>query len=262
MSCPTPEEVAAFVDGQASQDAATLERHFAECAKCRQHREHFEHLAQAMRSAVPAPDPAFVAQVQRKIAARQQTSRASAGLGLVLAAGVAATVVVLVRGRTETSELAPRGGPVSAAAAVGFEASLHPSSAPAKATRLEEGAALTPGDGLTFTLYNRTGQARFVMLLAQDAKGQVHWFHPAYLSVKDDPASLPVPATPQVVELSEGVTPEDLAPGALVLYALFSEAALHVRQVEAELAKDPAGLAKIPGVQVERQKLVVRGGSP
>lgn len=267
MSCPTPEEVAAYVDGQASQGAGVLEAHFAECEKCRKYREHLEKLTGAMRSSVPAPDPAFVAQVQRKLAAKREPSRTLAGFGLALAAGAVAVLVVFVgRGPTEPPDFAPRGGAVSPAAKVGFEAFLHPGSDPstARATLLQEGARLSPGDGFTFTLYNRTGQERFVMLLAHDAKGEVHWFHPAWLSEKDDPASLPVAAAPQVLELKEGVAAEGLAPGALVLYALFSEAPLRVSQVEAELAKDPAALAKLPGVQVQRLDLavVVQGRPP
>jgi hypothetical protein len=151
---------------------------------------------------------------------------------------------------------------LSPASGFGFEAFAHPKSDPANGKLLQADARLAPEDGFTFTLYNRTGTAHFVMLLARDAQGQVHWFHPPYRTEKEDPASVPLAAAPQVAQLDEGVTAENVAPGELFLYALFSDAPLHVSQVEAALSKDPSGLEKLPGVQVQRMRLVVVRGTP
>src|SRR5690349_3273908 len=53
MACPDASHVHAYVDGEVDAiGAATLERHFEECAQCRSLREELEHMRTAIRQDV------------------------------------------------------------------------------------------------------------------------------------------------------------------------------------------------------------------
>jgi hypothetical protein len=101
---------------------------------------------------------------------------------------------------------------------------------------LLEGATLRPGDGILVRYSNPAPKNVYLMVFAIDAKGTVHWIHPAYLSLSTNPTSLKL--EPQATErvLPEVAEPEDPAPGAMQVYALLSREALDVQSVERRLA--------------------------
>src|SRR5205085_6106264 len=125
---------------------------------------------------------------------------------VALAAALVATVWIARR----PPELTPRGiaSPTGAARHLGFEAFVHPSSRAQARRPLREGDVLSPGDGLSFLLYNRSHQESRFLLFGLDSEGTVHWFYPAYLAPGTDPTSPVLAAAPEVVSLSEGVTPD------------------------------------------------------
>ncbi|HZN93514.1 MAG TPA: hypothetical protein VFB81_12455, partial [Myxococcales bacterium] len=188
-------------------------------------------------------------------------------LGRLVAPALAAAAAVVVtvwiarpaspRLQPGSSEFTARGasspaGP-SAGRHLGFEAFVHPSSRAQARRPLREGDVLTPGDGLSFMLYNRSHQEARFLLFGVDAEGSVHWFYPAYLAPGTDPTSPVLAAVPEVVSLGEGVTPDHPAAGAFQVVAVFAPEELRVQRVEQLLAEGSldALRQKYPGAEIQ-----------
>jgi hypothetical protein len=116
------------------------------------------------------------------------------------------------------------------------------------------GGRISPDDGLLFT-YTNLGPRPFthLMIFAVDASGQVRWFHPAYQEAGTNPASIPI-QTNANVPLAEVVS-HPFAPGPAVVHALFSRRPVHVREVEAWIARRPAAHGATPWPDTYRQTL-------
>jgi hypothetical protein len=112
------------------------------------------------------------------------------------------------------------------------------------------GSTMHAGESLAFAYSNPAElDAGYLMVFGRDAAGHVYWFWPAWSDAADDPASLPVQATPvgaPPVELREAVR-QPLAAGPLTIVGLFTARPLHVRQVEEAVASGLAGLQAFPG---------------
>jgi anti-sigma factor RsiW len=252
-----PDTLAALLDGELTENAARqAHAHLAGCPACARLHAHLLSTSRALAQAGrPPADATFVAGVMERVAG---PSRHPARLWRLLpVAALAAGVGVGLWGG-ELREARPeapagftaRGGPVEGLSRrVGVEVFLHPGSAAQGRRALRAGDTLAPGDGLSFVLTQRSGVALHAMLFAVDARGQVHWFYPAWVEPEDNPLALSLSSAHQVLSLPEGVTPEGLAEGPLEVVALFTPQPHTVREVEALLAgRTPHALASLlPG---------------
>jgi len=237
--CPTEDTFAALVDGELTHNqAGAVREHAQSCAACRARESHLSRLTAALsRLELPA-DEAFVQAVAGKLNRPRPRPRMVLP---ALAAAAAMVVAVLVVRPSPHPGFAARGAASSAEPSgrrrLGFEAFVHPASRAQARRPLRDGDALAPGDGLSFLLYNRSHQEARFLLFGVDAQGAVHWFYPAYLAPGTDPTSPVLAATPEVVSLGEGVTPDHPAPGAFQVVAVFAPEELRVQQVEQLLSE-------------------------
>jgi hypothetical protein len=176
-------------------------------------------------------------------------------LAPALAAAAALAAAVWVSRPAPHPDFTPRGttNPTGPGRHLGFEAFVHPSSRAQARRPLHEGDALAPGDGLSFLLYNRSHQEARFLLFGVDAEHTVHWFYPAYLAPGTDPTSPVLAAAPEVVSLSEGVTPDHPAAGDFQVVAVFAPEELRVQRVEQLLAEGSLDALRrqYPGVEIQ-----------
>jgi hypothetical protein len=117
--------------------------------------------------------------------------------------------------------------------------------APAETQRA--GSLVHAGESLAFSYTNPTPVgACCLMVFGRDVSGRVYWFWPAWNDASEDPASVPISASTQPVELTEAVR-HPLQTGPLTIVGLFTPRPLHVREVEAALAKGLDGLQAFEG---------------
>ncbi|MBZ4419116.1 hypothetical protein [Myxococcus sp. RHSTA-1-4] len=76
---------------------------------------------------------------------------------------------------------------------------------------------------------------RFLMVFARDAAGQVYWYHPSWTDPASNPTAISISPGDTPRELPEAIS-HSLSPGPLTLHAVFLDAPLTVRQMEALLA--------------------------
>jgi putative zinc finger protein len=253
-ACPTEETLAALLDGELTKNQADAVREHAQgCAACRAREAHLTALTSTLsRLELPA-DEAFV----QSVAARLHRPRRRVPLFVPALAAAAALVaaVWVARPAPAPSGLTPRGtaSPAGPARHLGFEAFVHPSSRAQARRPLREGDALSPGDGLSFLLYNRSHQESRFLLFGVDSEGTVHWFYPAYLAPGTDPTSPVLAAAPEVVSLSEGVTPDHPAAGAFQVVAVFAPDELRVQRVEQLLSEGSLDALRrqYPGAEIQ-----------
>jgi hypothetical protein len=92
---------------------------------------------------------------------------------------------------------------------------------------------MSRGDYLLFAYTNQGDKPYpYMMILAVDAAGRVHWFYPAYTSEGTSPRSIPIGGNVSGAELFEKIR-HDFAPGPLWIYGLFTRKPLQVSEVEA-----------------------------
>jgi hypothetical protein len=110
---------------------------------------------------------------------------------------------------------------------------------------------LRPGDDfprtgeLALAYQNGIAKTR-LMVYAVDEHAHVYWFYPAWTSDADDPVAVPIATDEGRHELPDAVRhPFDGAK--LEVHALFLDAPVSVRQVEALVSKQPAGPLSLPG---------------
>jgi hypothetical protein len=183
------------------------------------------------------------------------------GAAAVVAAAAAATTVLSVA-QHETGlgalggRVAARGAGLPSRATVqAFVTRTQAGVAPA----LLEGAVLGPGDGILVRYSNPTERVAYLMVLALDERGDVHWIHPAYLNEHDSPSSLGLEPRTTWRVLDEVAEPENPAPGPLRVYALLSDAPLRVKDVEAELSAQQLPMSELfPQAQVEEWRCTWR----
>lgn len=102
------------------------------------------------------------------------------------------------------------------------------------------GPTLRSTQELAFAFRNPDAH-RFLMVFARDSAGNVYWYHPSWTDPASNPSALPIPPGGEARELPEAIS-HPLSPGPLTLHAVFLDAPLTVRQMEALLAKDAGRL--------------------
>jgi hypothetical protein len=173
-------------------------------------------------------------------------------LGAGLTAAVACAVLLVSVGRAP-SPFRARGG-VGATEATGPSLAVfrvppdHDNpTLPAVAETQRAGNVVRAGESLAFSYTNPQAEgACCLMVFARDPAGHVYWFWPAWNDAAEDPTSLPISASPGPVELTEAVR-HPLQPGELTIVGLFTPKPLHVREVEAAVAKGLDGLQAFEG---------------
>jgi hypothetical protein len=123
-------------------------------------------------------------------------------------------------------------GPTEPATHLGVEVFVHPQSRDKNRVAMRGGERVENGDGFSFVVSNRFGRDVYLCLFAIDGAQTVHWFYPSYTDAATEQQAIRVPASPATMALSQGVTPEGLAPGRLSLVALFLARPVRVSEVE------------------------------
>lgn len=238
MSCPTPEVLAAYGEGELSANAMNeTTAHVAACASCREENARLTRL-RGLLSQPPSPDEAFVHAVVQRSLARERSASLRPALGLVAlaAAGVALAVFVPSSSRDDVTGMMARGDALRDVDTFGFAA--H-----ARGRRLAAGDEVSAHDALSFTVHNALGRPAYLALVGIDSAGEVHWLYPAWLDADADPVTPALAQDAARLLMPEAVILESPAPGALRLVGLFLAEARRVRELE-PLLKDPEALAR------------------
>lgn len=112
------------------------------------------------------------------------------------------------------------------------------------------GPTLHADDALGFAYRNLPDSPyRALMLYAVDANGRTFWFYPAWDDAQRPPKSVPIGTSAGRVELPDAVR-HALAPGRLVVHALFSREPLGVVDVEAGRVPSEGALSLTVEAQV------------
>jgi hypothetical protein len=221
-----------------------LFRHLGRCERCREEYRTYATLESLDRDG----EDRARERLARTIFPRPQRRRRllGAGFGVVALASVATLMMFKIERPSDGFQA--RGGPPRAAAASAVE--IYRIAGDGRSERA--GSSVRAGEALAFSFVNApsrggAGPATHLMVFARDSAGQVYWFWPAWDDPAADPASVPIPATASPLELGESVR-HPLRPGPLTFFGLFSDRALHVREIEAALAqRGPAALASFGG---------------
>jgi hypothetical protein len=241
-------------------EAAAVEEQLAGSATARQQLDALRQIRSALAAPVPelesidvsAPVLAEIARARAAPPPARWPGRAArAWRAAVLAAsacavGAAAAAILLARARPPADEFRAKSAAPPSLAAGERWAGVQAYHVAASGQPEHLGALLAAGDGLLFA-YTNLGPRPFayLMIFAVDARGAVHWCHPAYERAGTDPASIPLRPGEARVPLAE-VIHHDFPPGPLELRALFSMRPLRVLEVEAWLAGRPPPSAPLP----------------
>ena len=167
-----------------------------------------------------------------------------------VALALAASLMLVVHVHHADSEFAARGAPLATHAAE------------LRIFRVEKGTSvpvhdrISRNDALAFAYLNRTGKTR-LMVFAVDEHHHVYWYYPCWSDASKDPVAVPIAASNAIRELPDAVS-QPLDGQHLAVYALFTDASLGVKEVEARLRASPAGASKLEGTLVERKLEVAR----
>jgi hypothetical protein len=103
-------------------------------------------------------------------------------------------------------------------------------------------------DELGVSYRNPTGKRR-LMVFARDVHNHFYWYHPAWLREAEDPVAIPIASDSELHDLGE-VVAHDFDADRIVLYALFTDEPLSVRELEAMARQQPLERLSVPGAQL------------
>jgi len=235
----------AYLEGEVTaSERAAIDSELEESASLRRTLEELESLRSLL--AAPAPElesvdlaarvqntlrrPAAATDVRTPLAAPFSRRSRVAALGFALAAALGAVAFVAQRS----------GGPDEFRAKSNASPELEARRwAGVRAYRVVGqnspeplGATLSTSDGLVFSYTNLGTHAfRYLMIFGVDAKDDVRWFYPVYMTAEENPESVPIERGRANVALGD-VVQQDFAEGPLALYALFSEERTDVQTIE------------------------------
>jgi len=233
--CPGKEEWLDLLDGEATENrASVLRAHAEQCQRCARElalqRQLIADLA-APVSVAPTTDAAVEAilrQLPQGQAARAHSRRwAVTGGALVLAA--AAGILLVPRFAGDRGTFSARGGDkVSWTQKVGAEVFILGGSL----VKLEAGARVAPGVALVASYHNVDRTAAYLMVFGRDARGEWHWVYPGFQDPRSDPSSVPLAPLRTRQVLPDSVVLDDLPVGELELITLITREPLRVSQLE------------------------------
>ena len=248
--CPIDDlDLIQLEDGELTENRAReVNQHTASCAACGARADRFAALVARLRSpSDPEADADFLRAVERRIVAQPRTERnrrrrsVMAWSLTVAAAAAAVSLFVGFRQQSDPSSpsLVARGQRADWRDLVTVSlriARANQSSGSARAT-LSPGVHLGVRDGVVVEARNgNRDRAVYLMVFGVDARGDVHWLHPAWIDPKQNPRSVELPPGGTLGQTPEAVAPEHPAPGRFRLNTLVTRVPLDVRQVEALLA--------------------------
>ena len=237
MKCPEEQTLAAFMEGELSTNAAgELRIHSVDCAGCRRALERLRETAGQLRLSRAAEDPHFVSQVLERLPAGRRRHPGRWLVALTLPAAAAFAVFLSASLHHHDGEFVARGsvkpGLAEPATHLGVEVFVHQQSRERNRVAMRGGERIENGDGFSFVVSNRLSRDVYLCLFAIDSAQAVHWFYPSYTDAATEPQAIRVPAAPAIMPLSQGVTPDGLAPGRLSVVALFLARPVRVSEVE------------------------------
>jgi hypothetical protein len=203
-----------------------LRAHLAECDECSAWYD--RHLL------VASLDPSAPSAQQRLaqgLGLKRKSGAQSLSLQLGLGLAAVAALVLLFVGRP--AEFAARGAEPAASVAQVFIYRV-PAGQTSRAGQAVAGS-MRSSDALAFAYVNAAG-FRKLLIFAEDEHGHVYWYHPAWTDLADDPRAISIAPAASLRELPESIA-HDLDGKKLKIRAIFSNAELSVRQVEALLAE-------------------------
>jgi anti-sigma factor RsiW len=254
--CVTAEELALLLDGELTENRAGLVRdHLQGCARCRGEFAALEALVKEVAAPIePRPDA-----VERLLARlddvppaaprrRWRTGIAGALAGLAAAAALAATLrTPRPSGQdptTGTSQVTARGGPAERSLARDVGVTLYRSAGAGARDGRRFDALIAGSEVDAETSYavasvnlGASGSA-YVMVFAQDARGDLHWVEPAWLDPAADPEGVLVPHTEREVPPSGATVLDHPAAGTLRVFVMVTPRPLRVSEIE-RLARSP-----------------------
>jgi hypothetical protein len=238
-----------FSDGGSPAAERRLFKHMKGCARCRDEYRTLALLEEMEGGgAVHARDRMARSLFASEPVAAQRPRIFAGGLAL----GVACLALLVTVGRTP-SPFQARGsvqaGALSGAALAIYRVPRDQTNPEALAVSDTQRAGTTvrAGESLAFSYVNPTSVgASYLMVFGRDAAGRVYWFWPAWDDASNDPASVAISEGTTPVELREAVR-HPLAAGPLTIVGLFTPKPLHVREVEAAVAKGLEGLQAFEG---------------
>lgn len=220
----------------------SLRKHIQDCAACRD--RYARHLAVA-RLDPRAPEP---------------RERLAVGLGLrrrrnravpILAAGAACAMImgiVALRNRAPAdSGYAKRGTGASRV----FVYRVPPGRDPTIADH-----QIARGDDLAFA-YENGAERKYLLVFAVDEHRHVYWYHPAWIDEGEPPVALAISTAAGIHELPEAIG-HSYDGSELMLYAVFTDQPLSVRDVEERMSSHGLGEPVI-GIPVEDQQRIKFG---
>ncbi|MGC4119760.1 MAG: hypothetical protein QM765_35340 [Myxococcales bacterium] len=240
MSCPSPEELFRWVDGDSGPArSAELGAHVQTCAACAAECERQRQVLARVAAPLPgAPSPGALDALMRRL--DQAPSRAPepqrlfaawrwvfGGLGAA-AAATAVALLVLARPVGPPDGMQARGSAVEWSRKVGVD--LHVLERPLR--KLTPGATLRPGTALTASYRNLDARDAYLLAFGIDAQGEIHWLYPAFTDPQTDPQAVALPPANLDTVLGDSVALDELPPGPLRLITLLADAPLHVSAIE------------------------------
>lgn len=242
----SPQMLAAFVDNEVTPfEAERIEAALADSAATRRSLTQLRRVRDALSSPIPELESVdLVANVRRQIAAGLPAHSKSRAWAVVASACLAAAAALVRVYRTDEGMSAERTGQHAREAEFRVKSSLAARDERARWTGIHAYSVL-PGlepqplsgrlprnAGLLFSYTNLSAAPfAYLMIFMTDARGEVHWCHPAYQELGTNPVSLRIEEGQGSVLLSEVIR---LKPslGPAILHALFSTEPQHVLDVE------------------------------
>jgi hypothetical protein len=250
MSCPPGESIARLIaEDLPLAEARELEQHLASCERCGHRQQQTEQLVRRLAEPAAQDDAAaFVARTMGRLDRGPRRARLSwPGLAAAALLLLALPVSYLLINRPDRGTFTARGARPAGAPSLERVTGLDPLVVRAARQRpLIRGMLLRPADGLAFRYTNLSRERLYLMALALDRRGEVHWFYPAYLSEQSDPRAVPLEPGTRGRLLPEVTQPEDVPPGALRVVTVVSRRRASVKQVERRLAGHGPGRSVAP----------------
>ena len=239
MKCPPARELTRFVDGELTENrAADVRAHLGRCSRCSGDVEASRRLVARIAAPWPgAPSDDALAAVMRRVTVGASPPPRRFGapfswrvLGGLAAVATVATAVLAVRPSDPSprAAFAPRGATVPWARKIGVD--LWALEGPPR--RLAAGDHLAPGVAVVASFSNVDPAAAWLLVFAEDARGEVHWLYPAYTETGTDPGSIRLDGSVVQRALPESVVLEDVPAGPLRFVVVVSREPLRVSAVE------------------------------
>jgi hypothetical protein len=236
-----------------------MRAHLGTCASCRAYYE--RHLTLA--AVDPQGARPLAERMARGLGLRAPSGAAAVDLrraGLLLALPAVALVVLVAfvrRGDVDGgSGSSARGGRPA-----GGQLLISEIDAIARARQVT--TVVARDSGLAFA-YANLGHKRRLLVFGVDEHRNVYWFYPAWSDARDNPTAVPIVKDDAVHELPEAVR-HHFASDRLQVFAVFTDRAMSVRDIEAAVARAGDGEAggvrlALPGSDVAEARLHLGGG--